>query len=85
MSKDKIIVKSGTIELSLNRDDLVSCYEAPDGVVFQLKNGLVFQYTNNFMENITKARIKLALDKIPNGTIRVDLNNHKNPVTIDNT
>ena len=84
-NSDKLIIKKLDTVITFDRSQIASCNETSDGIVLILKNGLLIQYTDNFMESSTKARIKLAIDKIPNGSITINLHDYRSPITIDNT
>lgn len=76
----EIKVKKGNSVLETKRSEFISCEESADGIVFQLKNGLLLHYTDNNMDTSTKMKIKLTIDNMATGNILVDLDDPKNPV-----
>lgn len=85
MNKDKIIIKKGSGEVTFDRCEIGTVTETSDGIIFMLRNGLLIQYVDNFMDPPIKSKIKNTVDKIPNGTITINLNDYRNPVSIDAT
>lgn len=81
-SKSNIRLKKGNIDLLFNREELNVVDETGDGIVFKLKNGIMISFEDQFMPSGTKQKIKLTVDKFPNGDIEVDFNNWKSPVVV---
>jgi hypothetical protein len=81
----KIIIKRQNFEVSVDRTELVSVAETPDGVVFDFKGGLqLLQYDQN-MTSATKNLIKNSVDNFTVGNLLIELDNFKTPVKIDAT
>ena len=75
-----IKIKKGTTTFEVNRSDLISCDETPDGVVFQFKNGIMFQYNDPNIPSGVKNLIKNTVDRMVNGNIEINLDNLANPI-----
>jgi len=54
----KIIIKHRSLELNVDRKDLVEVSETHDGVVFNFKGGIQLYYANDKMLSATKNLIK---------------------------
>lgn len=80
MNNLDITIKKGNSIFTTKRSEFISCNETADGIVFQMKGGILFHYTDNTMNGSTKMNIKLTIDNMIHGNILVDLNNIKNPV-----
>lgn len=78
----EIKVQKGGSVFKTKRSNFVSCSETADGVVFQMKDGLLLHYTDNQMDNGTKMKIKLTIDSMSSGNILVDLDNKRNPIQV---
>jgi len=81
MDKDlDIVIKKGMSVFPIKRSEFVSCNETADGMVFQLKTGIMLYYTDNTLDSGTKMKIKLTIDSMSTGNIIIDFNNPKNTI-----
>ncbi len=81
----KIIIKKGSMKLELDRKDLVEVCETHDGVVFNLKDGLQLQYTDQYMPHSMKEILRSTSNHFENQKIIFDLDNKRQPAMIDAT
>jgi len=80
-----IIIKKGSMELRINRQELLEICETHDGVVFNMKNGLQLQYTNQFMPQTMKEILRNTGNHFTEHKIIFDLDNERQPALIDAT
>lgn len=81
MKKDlEIKIQKGNSIFTTKRSDFISCSETADGVVFQMKGGILLHYTDNQMDNSIKMKIKLTIDSMSTGNIIIDFNDLKNTI-----
>ncbi len=86
MAKDtKIIIKKGSLNLEINRTDLVEVSETHDGIVFNFKDGVSLYYTDNFMAQGMKEVIKNTANHFTEQKIIFDLDNPSRPAMVDAT
>lgn len=78
-----IIIKKGTMELKILRSDLIEVCETHDGVVFNFKNGLQLQYSDQFMPQPMKEILRNTSNHYIDKKIIFDLDNEKQPAMID--
>ena len=81
----KIIIKHRSLELNVDRKDLVEVSETHDGVVFNFKGGIQLYYANDKMLSATKNLIKNTADNFPDKKIIFDLENVRQPALVDVT
>ena len=81
----KIIIKKGSMNLEINRNELVEICETHDGVVFNLKNGLQLCYTDQFMPHSMKEILRNTSNHFADKKIIFDLDNERQPAMIDAT
>lgn len=81
-NQNEITIIKGSTTITFRRSEICECKESHDGIIFQLKNDIFVYCTDNFMDPTTKARIKMAIERIPNGNVTIDLRNPRNPVTV---
>lgn len=80
-----IIIKHGSMQLTVNRKDLIEVEETHDGVVFNIKGGIQLYYANDKMINATKNLIKNTANNFPDKKIVFDLENVRQPAMVDAT
>lgn len=78
-------IKKGTMELVVNRSDVVDVNPSHDGVVFQFKNNVHLYVTDPNMPVHTKELIRNTNLTMINGDAIVDLLNYNRPVTVSLT
>lgn len=85
MNETKILIKKGTMNLEVDRNELVEVVSTHDGIVFNFKGGLQLYYTDNFMPQHMKEVIKNTADHYDNKKLVFDLDNTRRPVMVDAT
>lgn len=78
----KVNIKKGTMDLAIDRSDLVSVDHSHDGIVFNFKNGTHLYNTDQYMPLDTKQKIKNSCDTF-DGNIAVQLDNYQTPVVVE--
>ena len=81
----EVIIKKGTIKMSLDRSELVEVSETADGIAFNFKGGLQLYLTDNFMPSGMKQIIKNTADSYPGKKLVFDLDNQRHPAMVDAT
>lgn len=81
----KVIIKKGSMKLEVDRSELIEIHETHDGVVFNLKNGLQLQYTDQYMPQAMKEILRNTSNHFENKKIIFDLDNTRQPAMIDAT
>ena len=76
-----VTIKRGTMNMVMDRTDLVQVDQTPDGVAFSFKLGIHIVLTDQFMSNEAKDLIKAA-NNFPKGNLMFDLNNYKKPAYV---
>lgn len=85
MSEEKkriVNIKRGSMKISVERKDLISVNQTFDGVIFNFANSMQLILTDSFMRLQTKNLLE-SVSKIPNGNINIDLDNYRNPTSVD--
>ena len=80
----KIIIKKGTMELKIDRSELIEIADTHDGIVFNFKGGMHLYNTDPDMPLQTKGLIRAA-DGFTKGDIIFDLTNYIKPATVNLT
>ncbi len=81
----KILIKKGSMNLEVDRSELVEVSETHDGIAFNLKGGIQLYYTDNFMPQAMKEIIKNTSNHFANKRIIFDLDNQRQPALVDAT
>lgn len=81
----KISIKKKQFEVNVDRTELISVSETPDGVVFDFKGGIQLLCSDQDMQSSTKNLIKNSVDSFTVGNLLIELDNYKTPVRIDAT
>jgi len=76
-----VTIKRATMNMVMDRTDLVQVDQTHDGVAFSFKHGVHITVTDQFMPNEAKDLIKAA-NSFPKGNIIFDLNSYKKPAYI---
>jgi len=76
-----VTIKKGSLVFKVDRTDLVNIEHTSDGLVFNLKHQTYINITDQYMPLDVKQKVKSA-DAIPNGNVTFDLNNYRNPVSV---
>lgn len=76
-----VTIKRATMNMVMDRTDLVQVDQTHDGVAFSFKHGVHIIVTDQFMPNETKDLIKNA-NAFPKGNVIFDLNNYKKPASV---
>jgi hypothetical protein len=82
LKKDTVLtIKKQSIVFKVNRTDVVTAQPKYDGVVFQLKHGMLVDFTDQFLPTEAKDLICNSLNSFPNANIEVNFDNYKKPVS----
>lgn len=81
----KIIIKKGSISVSLDRSELIELVETPDGINFNFKHGLSLNVVDMNMPIHTKNIMKNTSDSFPGKKIIFNLESYDKPAMIDAT
>lgn len=81
----KIIIKKGSISVSLDRSELIELVETPDGINFNFKHGLSLNVVDMNMPIHTKSIMKNTSDSFPGKKIIFNLESYDKPAMIDAT
>jgi len=84
-SETKVVIKKGTMNLEIDRNELVEVNETHDGIAFNFKGGLQLYYTDNFMPQHMKEIIKNTANHFSQKKIVFDLDNQQRPAMVDAT
>jgi len=77
----KITIKKGPgITMNIDRDQLVSVDQTPDGLIFKLKMGIDIMYTHMDMPLIIKEKIISSINSFDKTDLIVDLHNYNVPI-----
>lgn len=82
---NKVLIKKGSMELSLDRSDLIGVDQTPDGVVFNFKFGTQLHVVDVQMPIFTKDLMKNTSDSFSGGNLIFDLANYNQPASVDAT
>lgn len=85
MSNTKILIKKGSLNLEVDRNELVEVASTHDGIAFNFKGGLQLYYTDNFMPQHMKELIKNTADHFTEQKLVFDLDNTQKPAMVDAT
>ena len=77
-----IIVKKGSLELKVDRNDLIDLDETPDGVNFSFKGGLILMVNDQFMDASVKNVMKNSSNSYPGKKLVFDFDNKRHPVMV---
>ncbi|GAG36288.1 unnamed protein product [marine sediment metagenome] len=82
-----VIIKKGSVEVKLDRNELVEVSPTPDGVVFNFKQGLQLNLIDTNMPIYTKDIMKNAADGFTSasGNLVFNLVDYNKPAMIDAT
>jgi len=78
----EMIIKKGSMNLTMDRNDLIEVAETPDGVVFSFKNGFQLQFIDPYMDNSRKQIIKNSSDSYEGKKLVFDFDNQRHPVMV---
>lgn len=81
----QIVIKKGTINATLDRNELVELVETPNGINFNFKHGLTLICDDMNMPLHTKNIMKNTSDNFPNKKLIFNLENYNKPVLVDAT
>jgi len=81
LKKDTVVtIRKQNIVLKVNRSDVIVADPTHDGVMFQLKHGMIIQLTDSFLPSEAKQLISNSINSFPNANLLVDFDNYKKPV-----
>jgi hypothetical protein len=79
----EIVIKKGSMKLTIDRNELVQVEETPDGLSFSFKNKFQLLYTDPFMPISTKSILKNTSDSYEGKKLIFDFDNQRYPVMVD--
>lgn len=77
-----IIIKKGSMNVKMDRNDLVEVVETPDGVSFSFKNGFQLLYIDQHMDMARKQIIRNTSDSYEGKKLVFDFDNKRHPVMV---
>lgn len=78
----EVIIKKGSMELKMDRSDIVQVDETPDGVAFFFKNKFHLLFSDQFMPASIKNIIKNSADSYHGKKLVFDFDNTRQPVMV---
>ena len=78
----EIIIKKGSMELKIDRNEVVDVEETPDGVSFTFKNKFQLLYNDAYMPIATKNVIKNSSNSYEDKKLVFDFDNKRHPVMV---
>jgi len=82
-NEGRVIIKFKDIVIDAPRKEISEVFETPDGLTFQFVGGSFFSYNNQYLPSEVKQQVKRVVDSFANAKVTVDLNNPKQPVSVD--
>lgn len=77
-----IVIKKGSMNLEIDRNELVQVEETPDGLAFDFKNGFQLLYNDQYMEASRKNIIKNTSNSYEGKKLVFDFDNKRHPVMV---
>ena len=77
-----VIIKKGTMEIKIDRSELVQVEETPDGMSFDFKNGFQLLYNDQYMEAARKNIMKNTSNTFEGKKLVFDFDNKRHPVMV---
>jgi len=77
-----IVIKKGSFNLEVDRNDLVQVEETPDGISFDFKNGIQLLFNDQYMEAARKNIIKNTSNSYEGKKLVFDFDNKRHPVMV---
>jgi hypothetical protein len=78
----KVVIKKGSMELTIDRSELVDLEETPDGISFSFKNKFQLLYTDPYMPMGTKNIMRNTANSFEGKKLVFDLDNQRHPVMV---
>lgn len=78
----EVIIKRGSMELKIDRSEIVQVDETPDGISFLFKNKFQLMFSDQYMPLSTKNIIKNSADSYHGKKLVFDFDNKRQPVTV---
>jgi hypothetical protein len=82
-NEGRVIIKFKDIVIDSPRKEIAEVFETPDGINFHFVGGSFFAYNNQYLPSEVKQQVKRVVDSFANAKVTVDLNNLKQPVSVD--
>ncbi len=82
MSEYSLTVKRGALEFKIDRDEIISVDETPDGISMKFKGNVLVVIDDMHMPQNVKQRVAGADIGFKKGNLLFDLNNYQNPVML---
>jgi hypothetical protein len=77
-----VIIKKGSMEIKIDRSELVQVEETADGLAFDFKNGFQLLYNDQYMEAARKNIIKNTSNSYEGKKLVFDFDNKRHPVMV---
>jgi len=78
----KIVITRGTTKIEVIRPDVIEVKESSDGLVFMMKGGFMFTFTDTDMPTHAKINIIGAVNNFPNANVEINLLNYAQPASL---
>jgi hypothetical protein len=77
-----IVIKKGSMNLTMDRNDLIDVVETPDGVSFSFRNGFQLIFVDQYMDPARKQVIKNSSNSYDGKKLVFDFDNARHPVMV---
>jgi len=77
-----IVIKKGSMNLTMDRNDLIEVTETPDGISFTFKNNFQLLFTDQYMDAARKSVIKNSSNSYDGKKLVFDFDNARHPVMV---
>jgi len=81
-AKYTVTIQRGLVNFTVDRSELISSDETPDGITFKFKGGIIFSIEDQYMPSSIKQRVCVADVSFKKGNLLFNMNDYINPVTL---
>jgi hypothetical protein len=78
----KLNFKRGNLDFTINRKDIISVDETPDGITLKIQGGISVVIDDMHMPQNVKQRVAMADTGFKKGNLLFNLNDYVNPVSL---
>jgi hypothetical protein len=78
-----VIIKKGSMELKIDRNDVIDVEETPDGMSFTFKNKFQLLYVDPFLIPAVKNIMRNTSNSYEGKKLVFDFDNQRSPVMVD--